>query len=169
MDGLAGRKNELAIVHQTGERDYNAVRTRTRGGEFHAEVVPFLSNMAERFAWADVIVCRAEPSPQRKSQPRAEPPSLSLWKSNGQPSIAQRPRDGARGRRPAYLRSGTHGEKLTAENFLSPRPASRDRKTFHRCARNRPPSCRADIVNLMKRPQTCRNSAEGRLMMRFFS
>jgi UDP-N-acetylglucosamine--N-acetylmuramyl-(pentapeptide) pyrophosphoryl-undecaprenol N-acetylglucosamine transferase len=25
----------------------------------HAEVVPFLTNMAERFAWADVIVCRA--------------------------------------------------------------------------------------------------------------
>jgi len=24
-----------------------------------AEVVPFLTNMAERFAWADVIVCRA--------------------------------------------------------------------------------------------------------------
>src|SRR5712664_1839851 len=27
MDRLAARKNELAIVHQTGERDYNAVRT----------------------------------------------------------------------------------------------------------------------------------------------
>ena len=25
----------------------------------HAEVVPFLGNMAERFAWADLIVCRA--------------------------------------------------------------------------------------------------------------
>ena len=59
MDRLAGRKNELAIVHQTGERDYNAVRTAYARREFHAEVVPFLSNMAERFAWADVIVCRA--------------------------------------------------------------------------------------------------------------
>jgi len=27
MDRLAARKSELAIVHQTGERDYNAVRT----------------------------------------------------------------------------------------------------------------------------------------------
>src|SRR5208337_543293 len=27
--------------------------------EFLAEVAPFLSNMAERFAWADIIVCRA--------------------------------------------------------------------------------------------------------------
>jgi len=59
MDRLAGRKNELAIVHQTGERDYNAVRTAYARREIHAEVVPFLTNMPERFAWADVIVCRA--------------------------------------------------------------------------------------------------------------
>ena len=59
MDRLAARKNELAIVHQTGERDYNAVRTAYARREYPAEVVPFLTNMAERFAWADVIVCRA--------------------------------------------------------------------------------------------------------------
>jgi UDP-N-acetylglucosamine--N-acetylmuramyl-(pentapeptide) pyrophosphoryl-undecaprenol N-acetylglucosamine transferase len=46
-------------VHQTGERDYNAVRTAYARREYDAEVVPFLINMAERFAWADVIVCRA--------------------------------------------------------------------------------------------------------------
>jgi UDP-N-acetylglucosamine--N-acetylmuramyl-(pentapeptide) pyrophosphoryl-undecaprenol N-acetylglucosamine transferase len=59
MDRLAARKSELAIVHQTGERDYNAVRTTYARREFPAEVVPFLTNMAEHFAWADVIVCRA--------------------------------------------------------------------------------------------------------------
>jgi len=59
MDRLAARKNELTIVHQTGERDYNAVRTAYARREINAEVVPFLTNMAERFAWADVIVCRA--------------------------------------------------------------------------------------------------------------
>jgi UDP-N-acetylglucosamine--N-acetylmuramyl-(pentapeptide) pyrophosphoryl-undecaprenol N-acetylglucosamine transferase len=59
MDRLAPRKNELSIVHQTGERDYNAVRTAYARREINAEVVPFLTNMAERFAWADVIVCRA--------------------------------------------------------------------------------------------------------------
>jgi UDP-N-acetylglucosamine--N-acetylmuramyl-(pentapeptide) pyrophosphoryl-undecaprenol N-acetylglucosamine transferase len=59
MDRLAALKNELAIVHQTGERDYNAVRTAYARHEINAEVVPFLTNMAERFAWADVIVCRA--------------------------------------------------------------------------------------------------------------
>jgi len=60
MDLLAARKTALSIVHQTGERDYNAVRTAYARREFHsAEVVPFLGNMAERFAWADLIVCRA--------------------------------------------------------------------------------------------------------------
>src|SRR5690348_5861753 len=59
MDTLAARKGDLSIVHQTGERDYNAVRTAYARREINAEVVPFLKNMAERFAWADVIVCRA--------------------------------------------------------------------------------------------------------------
>jgi UDP-N-acetylglucosamine--N-acetylmuramyl-(pentapeptide) pyrophosphoryl-undecaprenol N-acetylglucosamine transferase len=59
MDRLAARKDDLAIVHQTGERDYNAVRTAYARREIHAEVVPFLTNMPERFAWADIIVCRA--------------------------------------------------------------------------------------------------------------
>jgi UDP-N-acetylglucosamine--N-acetylmuramyl-(pentapeptide) pyrophosphoryl-undecaprenol N-acetylglucosamine transferase len=59
MDLLATRKGELQIVHQTGERDYNAVRTSYARREILAEVVPFLTNMAERFAWADFIVCRA--------------------------------------------------------------------------------------------------------------
>jgi UDP-N-acetylglucosamine--N-acetylmuramyl-(pentapeptide) pyrophosphoryl-undecaprenol N-acetylglucosamine transferase len=59
MDKLAARKHEMSIVHQTGERDYNAVRTAYARREINAEVVPFLTNMAERFAWADIIVCRA--------------------------------------------------------------------------------------------------------------
>jgi UDP-N-acetylglucosamine--N-acetylmuramyl-(pentapeptide) pyrophosphoryl-undecaprenol N-acetylglucosamine transferase len=56
---LAKRKVEMQIVHQTGERDYNNVRAAYARHEMQAEVAPFLSNMAERFAWADVIVCRA--------------------------------------------------------------------------------------------------------------
>jgi UDP-N-acetylglucosamine--N-acetylmuramyl-(pentapeptide) pyrophosphoryl-undecaprenol N-acetylglucosamine transferase len=59
MDQLAARKADLSIVHQTGERDYNAVRTAYARREINAEVVSFLTNMAERFAWADIIVCRA--------------------------------------------------------------------------------------------------------------
>ena len=59
LDLLATRKNDLHIVHQTGERDYKAVRTAYARREYPAEVVPFLPNMPERFAWADFIVCRA--------------------------------------------------------------------------------------------------------------
>ena len=56
---LAKRKAEMRIVHQTGERDYNEVREAYARHEIDAEIAPFLTNMAERFAWADVIVCRA--------------------------------------------------------------------------------------------------------------
>jgi UDP-N-acetylglucosamine--N-acetylmuramyl-(pentapeptide) pyrophosphoryl-undecaprenol N-acetylglucosamine transferase len=56
---LAKRKDDLRIVHQTGERDYNEVQAAYERSGFPVEVVPFLGNMAERFAWADLIVCRA--------------------------------------------------------------------------------------------------------------
>jgi UDP-N-acetylglucosamine--N-acetylmuramyl-(pentapeptide) pyrophosphoryl-undecaprenol N-acetylglucosamine transferase len=59
LDLLMPRKNQLFIVHQTGERDYNAVRVAYARREFRAEVVPFIENMAERFAQADLIVCRS--------------------------------------------------------------------------------------------------------------
>lgn len=56
---LAARRTEMRVVHQTGERDYNDVRAAYANCGMDAEVTPFLTNMAERFAWADVIVCRA--------------------------------------------------------------------------------------------------------------
>ncbi|MGH9746688.1 MAG: undecaprenyldiphospho-muramoylpentapeptide beta-N-acetylglucosaminyltransferase [Candidatus Acidiferrales bacterium] len=59
LDTLVLRKNQLFIVHQTGERDYNAVRVAYAKREFKAEVLPFIENMAERFAQADLIVCRS--------------------------------------------------------------------------------------------------------------
>ncbi|HKS83653.1 MAG TPA: undecaprenyldiphospho-muramoylpentapeptide beta-N-acetylglucosaminyltransferase [Candidatus Acidoferrales bacterium] len=59
LDRLAAKKNQLFIVHQTGERDYNAVRVAYARREFKAEVLPFIENMAERFAQADLIVCRS--------------------------------------------------------------------------------------------------------------
>ena len=56
---LAKRKGDLQIVHQTGERDYNDVRAAYARQQIQVEVAPFLTNMADRFAWADLIVCRA--------------------------------------------------------------------------------------------------------------
>ena len=58
-DLLATRKHRISIVHQTGERDYNAVRVAYARREINAEVLPFIGDMAERFAQADLIVCRA--------------------------------------------------------------------------------------------------------------
>ncbi|HXW61405.1 MAG TPA: undecaprenyldiphospho-muramoylpentapeptide beta-N-acetylglucosaminyltransferase [Candidatus Acidoferrales bacterium] len=59
LDRLAARKSHLFVVHQTGDHDYNAVRVAYARRQFHAEVVPFIENMAERFAQADLIVCRS--------------------------------------------------------------------------------------------------------------
>jgi len=59
LDLLAPRKNQLFVVHQTGERDYNAVRVAYARREFNAEVVPFIGEMAEQFARADLILCRS--------------------------------------------------------------------------------------------------------------
>jgi UDP-N-acetylglucosamine--N-acetylmuramyl-(pentapeptide) pyrophosphoryl-undecaprenol N-acetylglucosamine transferase len=56
---LAKRKDDLRMVHQTGEHDYNEVKAAYERCEFAVEVVPFLTNMAERFTRADLIVCRA--------------------------------------------------------------------------------------------------------------
>ena len=95
MDRLAARKSELSIVHQTGERDYNAVRTAYARREYAAEVVPFLTNMAERFAWADVIVCRA--GAITAAEIAAAGPRRHLYsfrRRHRQPSIAQRAGDG---------------------------------------------------------------------------
>ncbi len=58
-DLLAEQQDRISIVHQTGERDYNAVRVAYARREINAEVLPFIGNMAERFAQADLIVCRA--------------------------------------------------------------------------------------------------------------
>lgn len=59
LDLLAPRKNQLFIVHQTGERDYNAVREAYAQHGFAAEILPFIEGMAGQFAQADLILCRS--------------------------------------------------------------------------------------------------------------
>ena len=46
-------------MHQTGQRDYNEIHPAYSQLGFDAEVAPFFSNMSERFAQADLIVCRS--------------------------------------------------------------------------------------------------------------
>ncbi|HEY1865674.1 MAG TPA: glycosyltransferase, partial [Candidatus Acidoferrales bacterium] len=56
---LSSENRRLRIVHQTGERDYDSVRQTYAATNIEAEVAPFFSRMAERFAEADLIVCRS--------------------------------------------------------------------------------------------------------------
>jgi UDP-N-acetylglucosamine--N-acetylmuramyl-(pentapeptide) pyrophosphoryl-undecaprenol N-acetylglucosamine transferase len=56
---LSSDAMRLRIAHQTGERDYDSVREAYAASNIQAEVAPFFSRMAERFAEADLIVCRS--------------------------------------------------------------------------------------------------------------
>jgi UDP-N-acetylglucosamine--N-acetylmuramyl-(pentapeptide) pyrophosphoryl-undecaprenol N-acetylglucosamine transferase len=59
LDVFLAHQVPLSLVHQTGERDYNEVTSAYARRELRAEVAPFFTNMAERFAQADLIICRA--------------------------------------------------------------------------------------------------------------
>lgn len=59
LDLLTPQKDLLSITHQTGQRDYNEVHPAYSQRGFDAEVAPFFDNMSERFAQADLIVCRS--------------------------------------------------------------------------------------------------------------
>lgn len=59
LDHLSARKSELAIVHQTGEHDFEEVRQAYARRDFPAEIAPFLADMPARFAHADLVVCRS--------------------------------------------------------------------------------------------------------------
>lgn len=56
---LAARKNELAIVHQTGEREFEDVQAAYAAADFPAQVQPFLNDMPQQMAWADLIISRS--------------------------------------------------------------------------------------------------------------
>ncbi|MBI4462368.1 MAG: undecaprenyldiphospho-muramoylpentapeptide beta-N-acetylglucosaminyltransferase [Acidobacteria bacterium] len=59
LDRLRTARPELRFIHQTGQRDFEAVRTAYARRGIPAEVHPFIDNMAECFAQADLILCRA--------------------------------------------------------------------------------------------------------------
>jgi UDP-N-acetylglucosamine--N-acetylmuramyl-(pentapeptide) pyrophosphoryl-undecaprenol N-acetylglucosamine transferase len=47
------------VVHQTGERDWEAVRQAYEQAGIEAEVRPFIVDMASAYAASDLIICRA--------------------------------------------------------------------------------------------------------------
>jgi UDP-N-acetylglucosamine--N-acetylmuramyl-(pentapeptide) pyrophosphoryl-undecaprenol N-acetylglucosamine transferase len=52
-------RDSVQFLHQTGEEDYENVRKRYRMLEFSAMVAPFIYQMAEAYALADIVVSRA--------------------------------------------------------------------------------------------------------------
>jgi UDP-N-acetylglucosamine--N-acetylmuramyl-(pentapeptide) pyrophosphoryl-undecaprenol N-acetylglucosamine transferase len=56
---LAVHQPRLCLVHQTGLADAAAVTQAYAQAGLQAEVSPFLYDMAERYRWADLVLCRA--------------------------------------------------------------------------------------------------------------
>jgi UDP-N-acetylglucosamine--N-acetylmuramyl-(pentapeptide) pyrophosphoryl-undecaprenol N-acetylglucosamine transferase len=56
---LIGQDVRPRVMHQTGNAHHEAVRNRYQALGVAAEVVPFIDDMAARYADTDLIVCRA--------------------------------------------------------------------------------------------------------------
>ncbi len=55
---LAGAVN-VEVRHQSGERWIESARKSYADANVTAEVMPFIEDMAEAYAWADLVICRA--------------------------------------------------------------------------------------------------------------
>jgi UDP-N-acetylglucosamine--N-acetylmuramyl-(pentapeptide) pyrophosphoryl-undecaprenol N-acetylglucosamine transferase len=55
---LAGTLN-LEVIHQAGERWIESARKSYADAGVSADVKPFIEDMAEAYAWADLVICRA--------------------------------------------------------------------------------------------------------------
>src|SRR5262245_56717009 len=56
---LVAHQPHLSLGHQTGEADCTAVAQAYAQMGLQAEVQPFLHDMADRYHWADLVLCRA--------------------------------------------------------------------------------------------------------------
>jgi UDP-N-acetylglucosamine--N-acetylmuramyl-(pentapeptide) pyrophosphoryl-undecaprenol N-acetylglucosamine transferase len=52
-------KGTFNIVHQAGEKHIDALQANYHKASVAAETRAFINNMAEMYAWADVVICRA--------------------------------------------------------------------------------------------------------------
>jgi UDP-N-acetylglucosamine--N-acetylmuramyl-(pentapeptide) pyrophosphoryl-undecaprenol N-acetylglucosamine transferase len=59
LAALIERVPGIYLIHQTGERDYNDAQAAYRRSGVRAEVFPFIEDMPEMFARADLLVCRS--------------------------------------------------------------------------------------------------------------
>lgn len=50
---------QIEVKHQCGERHFSATESIYKESRINIEVMPFINNMAEVYAWADIVICRA--------------------------------------------------------------------------------------------------------------
>ncbi|MDX1451185.1 MAG: undecaprenyldiphospho-muramoylpentapeptide beta-N-acetylglucosaminyltransferase [Oleiphilaceae bacterium] len=53
------REEQPEVWHQTGKNKCDETRERYSATQYPAKVEPYIENMAEAYAWADFVVCRA--------------------------------------------------------------------------------------------------------------
>ena len=53
------RDRHIDVVHQTGPRDLAAVASAYQEAGIKASCVPFIDDMAQAYAWSDLLICRA--------------------------------------------------------------------------------------------------------------
>jgi UDP-N-acetylglucosamine--N-acetylmuramyl-(pentapeptide) pyrophosphoryl-undecaprenol N-acetylglucosamine transferase len=53
------RDYQFEVKHQCGERHISDTETAYKEQDINVEILPFINNMAEVYAWADIVVCRA--------------------------------------------------------------------------------------------------------------
>lgn len=53
------QESEPRVTHQTGKKNFEEVQELYHQAGIAAEVIPFLDDMAQYYAWADVVICRA--------------------------------------------------------------------------------------------------------------
>ena len=56
---LLDREGRPMVRHQCGERTLDAAREAYTSNGVGVELVPFIEDMAEAYAWADLVICRA--------------------------------------------------------------------------------------------------------------
>ena len=59
LAALSAQVPEIQLIHQTGERDYNDAQAAYLRAGVRAEVSPFIDDMPQMFARADLLVCRS--------------------------------------------------------------------------------------------------------------
>ena len=52
-------KDTFDVIHQAGEKHISALQANYHAASVNAETKAFINNMAQMYAWADVVICRA--------------------------------------------------------------------------------------------------------------